>query len=237
VLEEKLHQTEKLSAIGQLAAGVAHEINNPLGVILGFAQGMDRRVPEQDPLRLPVTSIVRESLRCKALVQELLTFSRTAKKVLEEVDVNSLIRATGLLLESRAKTQNVQVVYQLSEKDLIVKANRTQLQQIIVNLGTNSLDAMSNGGTLTIHTSRNEQGDVDLKVIDTGSGIPPSIRSRIFEPFFTTKEVGKGTGLGLSLVYEIVQQHGGEINVQSNEGKETAFFIRIPGAPMTEGTV
>jgi signal transduction histidine kinase len=227
--QTQLLQAGKMVAIGQLAAGVAHEINNPLAVILGFAQGMERRIAKVgDQFRVPVSSIVRETLRCKNLVQELLIFSRTAKKTAERVDINELIRATTVLLEARARTQGVEIVQHLAEPRLVIEANRTQLQQVLVNLGTNAMDAMQSGGTLTIRTRRNGRDDFYLEVADTGEGIPGEVKPRIFDPFFTTKEVGKGTGLGLSLVYEIVQQHQGSISVESDVGKGTTMTVRLP---------
>jgi signal transduction histidine kinase len=225
---DQLMQASKLAAVGQLAAGVSHEINNPLAVILGFAQGLERRVPASDPNRLPVTSIVREALRCKALVQELLTFSRTAKTTVEHVDVNALITSSVVLLEARARTQGVQVVTELCADLVSVNANKIQLQQVLVNLGTNAFDAMAAGGALTLRTRKEDGENVVLEVVDTGIGIPEAVRARIFEPFFSTKEVGKGTGLGLSLVHEIVQQHKGTIEVSSEEGKGTMMRIRLP---------
>jgi signal transduction histidine kinase len=229
-IQAKLVQTEKMAAIGQLAAGVSHEINNPLGVILGFAQGMEQRVPEGDPLRLPVTSIIREVLRCKELVQELLTFSRAAKRTNEEVYLNSLVDSSLVFVEARARAQGVQITTLLSEDLPPLLGARTPLQQVIVNLATNALDAMPSGGTLTLRT-KIEEAEVILEVTDTGTGIPEEIRSRIFDPFFTTKEAGKGTGLGLSLGYEIVQQHGGTIDVQSEVGKGTTMLVRFSVNP------
>jgi signal transduction histidine kinase len=227
--QTQLLQAGKMVAIGQLAAGVAHEINNPLAVILGFAQGMERRIANVgDQFRVPVSSIVRETLRCKNLVQELLIFSRTAKKTAERVDINELIRATIVLLEARARTQGIEIVQHLAEPRLVIEANRTQLQQVLVNLGTNAMDAMRSGGTLTIRTRRNGRDDFYMEVADTGEGIPDEVKPRIFDPFFTTKEVGKGTGLGLSLVYEIVQQHQGSISVESDVGRGTTMTVRLP---------
>jgi two-component system, NtrC family, sensor kinase len=227
--KERALQTGKMAAVGQLAAGVAHEVNNPLGVILGFAQGLERRVPEGDKLRLPVTSIVREALRCRNLVQELLTFSRTGKKTSEDLDVRELVESTVVLLEPRARSQNVTIVKDLHDVPA-VKANATQLQQVIVNLATNAFDAMHDGGTLTIRTRTNDRGGVMIEVADTGAGIPDEIRGRMFEPFFTTKEVGKGTGLGLSLVYEMVRHADGTIDVASTVGKGTTMSIHLPPA-------
>lgn len=229
--QEQLVQTGKMAAVGQLAGGVAHEINNPLAVILGFAQGMDRRVPEGDPLRLPVSSIVREALRCKNLVQELLTFSRIGKKTFENVDLNGLLRSTLVLIEARARTQGVRIIQDFEDSLPILQGNKTQLQQVLVNLGTNALDVMKGGGTLTVRTQRLGSGNVCLEVGDTGGGIPEEVRSRIFEPFFTTKPVGEGTGLGLSLVYEIIQQHRGSIEVDSQAGHGTTMRVKLPTGP------
>jgi signal transduction histidine kinase len=234
-METKLRLSQKLEAIGQLAAGVAHEINNPLGVILGFAQGMERRVPEGDPLRLPVASILREAIRCKNLVQALLTFSRTAKGPADEVDLNALVRSTAVMLESRAKIQQGRVAQEIAEGLPRIRANKTQIEQVLVNLGNNALDAMSVGGTLTLRTSRDKDGSVLLEVADTGVGIREEILSRIFDPFFTTKEAGQGTGLGLSLVHEIVKQHGGRVDVKSEVGKGTTFYVRFPVSPGLPG--
>jgi two-component system, NtrC family, sensor kinase len=230
--QEQLVQSRKMAAVGQLAGGVAHEINNPLAVILGFAQGMERRVPEKDPLRLPVTSIVREALRCKNLVQELLTFSRTGKKNFESVELNALVRSTLVLIEARAKTQGVQLVVECAEGLPVLQANKTQLQQVLVNLGTNALDVMKGGGTLTVRTQPGGKGGACLEVADTGGGIPQDVLPRIFEPFFTTKGVGEGTGLGLSLVYEIIQQHRGSIEVDSAVGQGTRMKVALPLNPM-----
>jgi signal transduction histidine kinase len=232
--QESMLQSEKMSAVGQLAGGIAHEINNPLGVILGFAQGMERRVPEGHALRLPVTSIVREALRAKNLVQELLTFSRTPKRTSEELDLNDVVRATVVLLEAGAKTRGVEIVQALHEPLPALRGNTTQLQQVIVNLGTNAMDAMSGGGTLTLRT-RPHGSRVVLDVADTGTGIPTELRARIFEPFFTTKEVGKGTGLGLSLAYEIIQQHQGKVEVESELGSGTMMSVELPAAAVGAG--
>jgi signal transduction histidine kinase len=224
----RLRQSERLSAIGQLAAGIAHELNNPLAVILGFAEGMERRIGEGDPLWLPVTSITREAQRCRGLVQELLTFSRIARPTPEDVDLNALVSASAVLLEARCRNQDVQVVQDLASPPPRLEAQRSQLQQILVNLGTNALDAMRGGGTLTLRTRTLEGYAVLLEVADTGEGMTDSVREQIFEPFFTTKEVGEGTGLGLSIVREIVQQHQGSIGVDSAPGRGTTMSIRLP---------
>lgn len=227
--QDSLVQSEKMSAVGQLAAGVAHEINNPLGIILGFAQGLVKRIKEGDPAALPLRSIEREALRSKNLVQSLLVFSRSSRnEQREEADLDEIIEGAMPLVEARAKAVGVELALQRSPVPLRGPVNRNQLQQIIVNLANNAMDAMPKGGKITVRTAPSEAGLAVITVRDTGAGIPREIRSRIFEPFFTTKEAGKGTGLGLSLVYEIVKKHGGSIGVESREGEGTVFTIRLP---------
>jgi signal transduction histidine kinase len=221
-------QMAKMAAVGQLASGLAHELNNPLGVIVGFAQGMERRLPEGDPMRLPVSSIVRESLRCSNLVRELLQFSRTGKLALERADLNELVESTVTLMQPRAKAQRVTITCDLGRDTPVVEGNRTQLQQVVVNLGANALDAMRDGGTLTVRTRRAADGQAVLEVEDTGEGIDEAIQARIFEPFFTTKGIGEGTGLGLSITYEIVKRHGGDITVRSRKGQGTVMRFVMP---------
>ena len=226
----KLVQSEKMSAVGQLAAGVAHEINNPLGVIMGFAQGLANRLKPGDPYELPIKSIEREALRCKNLVQDLLTFSRTSVGDREPQDLNKILEETVTLIASRAKMVNVGIEKDLSQDLPKILCNQNQIQQVIINLTNNAIDAMPQGGNLRISTRLLEENPlswVSLKITDSGAGIPPAIVSRIFEPFFTTKEVGKGTGLGLSLVHEIVRKHSGSIEVKSRLG-ETEFHIQLP---------
>lgn len=232
-LENLVLQSEKMSAIGQLAAGVAHEINNPLGVILGFAQNMVKRVQPGDPLELPMRSIERESVRCKNLVQDLLTFSRVGKADKESLDIRGVVEGALSLVEAQTNVKNVTLTKEFSEIPAI-SVNRTQVQQIILNLCNNAVDAMPKGGTLTVRLQKskiNQKEGVEIQVQDTGQGIPLEIRSRIFEPFFTTKEIGKGTGLGLALVYEIIQKHNGQIMLDSEVGKGTLFRVFLPLTP------
>lgn len=226
--QDGLVQSEKLSAIGQLAAGMAHEVNNPLAVILGFSQGMQRRLPQDSPLRFPVESIVRETLRCRTLVQELLTFSRRDSRTLESVDIPALLESTALLLEPRADERATDFATEIDRGAGRVLASRNQLQQVIVNLANNAFDAVERGGRVSLRARRAGDATVCIEVQDSGCGIPDGIRARIFEPFFTTKSVGKGTGLGLSLVHEIVTQHGGTLDVDSVVGKGTTMRIRLP---------
>lgn len=231
-LKKQLFQTEKMAAVGQLAGGVAHEINNPMSVILGFAQTVSRRVTDKtDPFYLPLRSIEREAIRCKKLVGDLLTFSRVSKTEREVISVSALIDETLSLIESKCRIKGVELKREVPADLPAVMANKNQIQQVIVNLCNNGIDAIDGTGTLTIAASVEEKGklkNVAIKVIDTGHGIPPDIKERIFEPFFTTKEVGKGTGLGLGISYEIIQKHGGNIEVASEEGKGSTFIISLP---------
>ncbi len=230
-LEDQLRQAQKMEAVGQLAAGVAHEVNNPLTVILGFAEGVERRLANDAQaawLRMPIASIVREAKRCRGLVQELLTFSRRSpQEARGNVDPNTVVRAAWRLLEIRAKVQGTRARLDLDLDVPTIRANAPKLEQLLVNLGNNALDALEQGGEIVLRTERSEQGMI-MEVRDSGPGMPPEIRARIFEPFFTTKPVGKGTGLGLSLVHEITQQHGGTIEVISAPGEGSRFRVFLP---------
>ncbi len=230
-LEGQLRQSQKMEAVGKLAGGVAHEINNPLAVILGFAQGLAKRLPPDDPSMGPIQWIEKEALRCKKLVEDLLTFSRSGKEEKHPIDLNLAIEGALALVRLQGKIKDIQIVKELTADLPRVLASESQIQQIIVNLANNALDAMSGGGTLTIATNQTtcqKKSCVRIHVRDTGEGIPEDIQSRVFEPFFTTKSVGKGTGLGLSLVYEIVTKHNGDIHLYSKLGCGTLFEIDLP---------
>ncbi|MFA6434406.1 MAG: ATP-binding protein [Elusimicrobiales bacterium] len=230
-MEATMIQSEKMSAVGQLAAGVAHEINNPLVVILGFAQSVCKRLKESDPLVTPLKTIEREAVRCKHLVQSLLVFSRqSSSEEREETDLNVMIGDCIALISARTKTSNIELAVHSAPGLPKITANKNHLQQVIINLANNAIDAMPKGGTLTISTSLSglRPGQLEIQVRDTGTGIPREIQKKIFEPFFTTKEVGKGTGLGLSLVYEIINKHGGTIELESESGRGTAFIVSLP---------
>ncbi len=228
--EKELRQTEKLSAVGRLASGVAHEINNPLGVILGYAESALWDLKPEDPLQEPLKSIQRETMRCKNLVQDLLTFSRVSKTEQEPMQLNAAVKGAFSLVLAEARLGQVHVVQDLQEGLPAIRGNVNQLQQVIINLANNALDAMKQQGTLTVRTDQTTENGkrwVVLSISDTGSGIPADVLPRIFEPFFTTKSIGQGTGLGLGLVAEIVQKHSGTIDVQSKPG-HTVFEIRFP---------
>jgi PAS domain S-box-containing protein len=235
-LQNTALQSMKMAAIGQLAAGVAHEINNPLGVILGFAQALEESVQRDDPMALPVRSIAREARRCKGLVQSLLTFSRRSGRPAQPLDLNATIQVALQLVQAQSKIREVEVRTVLAPDLPAVLGDAGQLQQVIVNLANNALDATAArpGGRLTVRTARADGEWVVIEVEDTGVGIPPHLTSRIFDPFFTSKDVGKGTGLGLTLVYEIVQHHEGRIEVDSTEGVGTRMSVFLPARAAAE---
>ncbi|MDE2491416.1 MAG: PAS domain-containing protein [Elusimicrobia bacterium] len=233
-LERVVLQSEKMSAVGQLAAGVAHELNNPLGVILGFAQSLVRRLSgDGDPQSLPLKSIEREAKRCQTLIQQLLTFSRARTPGVEDEDLREVVEGALALVAAQAKVSRVALERCFDESVGRVPVDRNQIQQVVINLCANALDAMSAGGRLSVELRPCRRGAdagccVELSVRDTGCGMSRETAARIFEPFFTTKEVGKGTGLGLALVHEIVKKHGGRIEVDSAPGAGTEFVVHLP---------
>jgi PAS domain S-box-containing protein len=226
-LEGIVRQTDKMSAVGQLAAGVAHEINNPLGVILGFVETMEQDLEKTSPLAEPMQAVIRETLRCKNLVQNLLAFSRERKPGMRPEEPVAVVESALSLVETQARVRNVVVVRDFKTPLSNVSMDRNQIEQVIINLCTNAMDAMSDGGTLTVGLSQAESW-LEMGVSDTGTGIASDIQQRIFEPFFSTKEIGKGTGLGLSLVYDTVKKHQGTIEVQSEKGHGAQFIVRLP---------
>lgn len=228
----QLLESSKMAAVGSLAAGMAHEMNNPMGVILGFAQTIAKRVKEGDPLSLPAKSIEREAIRCKTLVQSLLTFSRQGITPRRPADLNKLVQECLSALEMPARERNVEIVKNLGVDLPLLMVNRDQISQVLAALCHNSLDAMSQGGgRMTIVTEKiSKEGSpfVQVTISDTGPGIPEEILPKIFEPFFTTKEPGQGTGLGLALAYEIVQQHGGQIECTSRLHQGVSMKVILP---------
>ncbi len=220
---------QRLAALGQLAAGVAHEINNPLGGILTFATLVQEALPADSPLRGDVDEIVRQADRCRRIVQELLEFSRRREVRMVSHDLNGVLSRTLALLEKQASFQNITVVRELAPDLPPAVIDESQMQQVFMNLVMNAVDAMGEHGTLTVQTGHDPQrGAIFARVRDTGCGIPDHLREAIFDPFFTTKAPGKGTGLGLAVVCRIVQAHGGELQVESEVGRGSAFTVILP---------
>jgi two-component system NtrC family sensor kinase len=227
-LERQLVQAEKLSSIGLLAAGVAHEVNTPLAVISTYAQMLAKKISgdaEKAPL---LEKIARQTFRASEIVNSLLNFSRTSTTEFVSVDLNKVIQETLTLLEHQLTKSAVRVAANLDAALPRIKGNPGKLQQVFLNLFLNARDAMEHGGTLAVSTFHNGDGVVRVTVADSGAGIAPENLTRIFDPFFTTKAAKRGTGLGLSVSYGIVQEHGGSIEVESELGSGTRFELSFP---------
>ena len=231
VLQANLARTEKMAALGQLVSGVAHEINNPLAAIVGFADLLCENPAIPAPAREELEAILREAERTRVLVQDLLSFAHDVPPQSEPVQINSLLRQTLKMRSYSLAGRNVEIVERLSDDLPVVVADPHQLQQVFLNILNNAYDAVAEedrAGRIEIETTLVENS-VEVHIRDNGPGIANS--ERIFEPFFTTKPVGKGTGLGLSICYGIVRAHKGEILFQNNSGSHgCTFVIRLPAA-------
>jgi len=230
-LEAQLSQSEKLSSIGLLAAGVAHEVNTPLAVISSYAQMLSKQVKSDGKQTELLEKITRQTFRASEIVNSLLNFSRTSSTEFTNIDVNRVIQDTLTLLEHQFKTARIKVEQDLQPELPAIYGNTGKLQQVFLNLFLNAKDAMPAGGTLIISTTNGH--NVQVKVSDTGSGIAQEHIHRIYDPFFTTKNKPKtghsgGTGLGLSVTYGIIQEHAGKIRVDSAPGKGTTFIMEFP---------
>jgi len=236
MMEKRLQEThlqlvssEKMASLGKLAAGIAHEINNPLGGILIYSSLMMEDLPEEDQKRGDLARIVQEAGRCKEIVKSLLEFARQTEPKMEPTDINRAINDGLFFLVNQALFHNIQIVKKLDSFLPFVRGNASQLKQVFMNIIVNAAEAMHGSGTLTITTSpAPDRKTVLVEFTDTGEGIPEENVTRIFDPFFTTKEVGKGTGLGLATSYGIVEDHGGKIGVRSKVGEGTTFTIELP---------
>jgi signal transduction histidine kinase/HAMP domain-containing protein len=222
--QEQLIQAAKLAAIGELASNVAHEINNPLTSILGFAE-LAREENDMENIKNNLNIIEQESMRAREIVQQLLGFARKKPLNLKEININEVLKEVVVLTSSQARMHKVVLSEKYEELPLTV-ADADQLKQVFLNVVNNAVAAMSGGGTLTINTVRVRDYAL-IEFRDTGSGISKEVLNRIFEPFFSTKKE-QGTGLGLSISYRIIQAHGGKIEVESVEGEGTVFTVRIP---------
>jgi len=230
-LETQLTQAEKLSSIGLLAAGVAHEVNTPLAVISSYAQMLAKQVRGDERVGPLLDKITQQTFRASEIVNGLLNFSRTSGTAFTEIDINTVIRDTLNLLEHQFKTANVRLESALDASLPPVLGNPGKLQQVFLNLFLNAKDAMAGGGTLRVATEVN--GHVGVSISDTGSGIAPEHVKRIYDPFFTTKNSPRegqrrGTGLGLAVTYGIIQEHAGKIEVRSQAGVGTTFYLEFP---------
>ncbi|MHC4294238.1 MAG: ATP-binding protein, partial [Planctomycetota bacterium] len=229
--QEEIMKSERLAMIGQLAAGVAHEINNPLGGILLFSRLLLRKAPAEGMERENLERIVKEAERCQDIVQGLLDFARQREPKPESLNINDVVEKALSLLENQALFHNIEIVKHLEKGLPVVCVDASQMQQVFVNTMMNAAEAMDGKGVLTISTSADgEGGGVEVRFADTGCGISEEYLGRLFEPFFTTKEVGHGTGLGLSISHGIVQRHGGTLTAYSRLGEGATFVVHLPEA-------
>ena len=232
-LKEHAHQqimkSERLATLGQLAAGVAHEINNPLGAVLMYAHLSLEEMEAADPRRRNLEKVVTESTRCKNIVRGLLDFARQSEPNIEESDVNEILKRTLSLLENQSLFQNIKITAALSASLPRAMMDSGQIQQVCTNVILNAAEAMAGEGELTVASRTTVDGEwVEIEFTDTGCGIPRENLEKIFDPFFTTKEVGRGTGLGLAVSFGIIARHKGTIGVKSEPGKGTTFTVRLP---------
>lgn len=226
-IHEQLFRSEKLASLGKLAAGVAHEINNPLTGVLTNASLLLEDLEEGDPRREDVQVIVSETIRCREIVKRLLDFARQTKPQKKITNINNLINNIILLVRNQTSFRNIVIEKNLEENLPEILADLDQIQQVFINLIINASEAMTKGGNLEIETKLDNSGDyISVKFKDNGPGIPEHMKARIFDPFFTTKE--QGTGLGLSISYGIIERHGGKINLETKPGEGTTFTIFLP---------
>ncbi|MEP6635085.1 MAG: ATP-binding protein [Acidobacteriota bacterium] len=230
-LEEQLQQREKLSSIGLLAAGVAHEVNTPLTGVSSYTQMLLGMLPETDPKHALLQKVRRQAERATDIVNNLLNFSRTGGGTeFGDVDIHRVLDDTLQLLEPQLRSNQISIVRAYRNDSPHVFGNSGKLQQIFTNLLLNARDAIPDGGSITISTATGENGSLIVEIADTGIGIAPENVAKIYDPFYTTKGVGRGTGLGLAVSYGIVQEHSGHITVQSTPGRGTTFRITLPTA-------
>jgi signal transduction histidine kinase len=230
--QAQLVQSTKLAAIGELAANIAHEINNPLTTVLGFASFIAERLPADDPTREELGLIQEEASRARDIVRDLLQFSRQRDFMPEPADINTVLEQVVGMVRRQGALNTVTVTEAYVPDLPMIEMDVPRIKQVFLNIINNAVYAMKDGGSLTIGTAAAGEG-VRVAFADSGPGIAPDILGRIFDPFFTTKPEVSGTGLGLSVSLGIVQSHGGTIDVQSEVGKGTTFTVTLPGHPPT----
>jgi two-component system NtrC family sensor kinase len=232
-LQHQLRHADRLATIGQLAAGVAHELNEPLGGIIGFAQLVKKQANLSDQALADIERILKAGLHAREVIQKLTLFARQQPTRRMPVDINSVVQDGLYFLDARCVKSGIDLVRELCSDPPPVLGDPAQLHQVLVNLVVNAIQAMPEGGTLTVRTLA-ESGDVLLQVQDTGTGIPEELFENIFLPFYTTKDIGEGTGLGLAVVHGIVTSHGGSIGLESEPGEGSCFEVRLPVASQDE---
>jgi len=227
-LASKMSETEKLAGIGQLAAGIAHQLNTPLGSILLSAQMLEDTVTGEDEVE-DIRRIIRQTEQCRTIIKGILNFARPSGQQRREINLADAVRETIYLLEKNLKMAGVEMDIR-EETASLVYGDRNELDQVFFNLLSNALDAMPDGGCITVAFRDGTPGELQIEFADTGEGIPAEQREKVFLPFFTTKEYGRGTGLGLSIVARIIHEHGGRIEMESEPGQGTRFLLALPRA-------
>jgi signal transduction histidine kinase len=233
-LERRLVQADKLSSIGLLAAGVAHEVNTPLAVISTYAQMLTKQVSGDEQKSKLLEKIAKQTFRASEIVNSLLNFSRTSPTEFIELDLNRVIRETTNLVEHQFEKAGVVTELTLADSLPPILGNPGKLQQVFLNLFINARDAMQGGGALRVRSWKDDTV-AHIEIADSGQGIAPENLSRIYDPFFTTKGAKKGTGLGLSITYGIVQEHNGVIEVESEPDRGTRFHLEFPSVASRPG--
>ena len=242
-MEEEMVHSSKLAAVGELASGVAHEINNPLASVAGYAEEMLDLVKEKgglkstdiDEFQEALTTILDQANRCKEIIQSLLNFARQGEFEVIPVKINDLIEKTLVLIDPEIRTFRTKIFKEMDPDLPPAETNPSQLQQVFLNIIKNALDAMDSGGELSIATQA-RNGIIQIKFRDDGKGIPPENIGKIFNPFFTTKPTGSGTGLGLSICYRIMDKLKGSIEVESQPGHGSTFVVNVPRRWLRPGT-
>ncbi len=224
---KELLQSRKLAAIGTLASGVAHELNNPLNNIYISAQVLMKEAGDSCSLtaRETVNDILGQTLRVKRIVGDLLEFARGREPQMREIELNELVMGAYKLVSTTANTEMINFVIHKDSEEIKIPADSEQMERVFINLFANAIDAMSGKGDLTVKMARDKEF-IRIKISDTGKGMPSDAVEKIFEPFYTTKD--RGTGLGLAIVFNIIKKHNGEIRVESEEGRGTTFIITLP---------
>jgi signal transduction histidine kinase len=237
--EEKLEganaaliQSEKLAAFGQLGAGIAHEVKNPLAGILGYAQLTLRKLEPDSPFRKNLDVIEKETRRCTEIISNLLKFARQEKSATKSTDINEVVDAAMTIVDHQLTINDVKITKELAPDLPEIEASANQLQQVVMNFAINAQQAIGEAGGNVVVRTRNGDDAIIIEVEDDGPGIPEEIRANIFEPFFTTKRAGEGTGLGLSVTYGIVQDHGGTLRIEDPPGGGTRFVVSLPLNPV-----
>jgi signal transduction histidine kinase len=236
ILTEQLHHADRLATIGQLAAGVAHELNEPLAAILGLAQLSRKAADLPGPVARDLEKIVKATLHAREVIRNLLLFARHVPPEKTTVRLNDLVEEALVFLEPRRAHSGIELVRALEEDLPDVTADPSQIRQVLVNLLVNAVQAMPRGGRLEVRTG-SETDSVLVVIADSGVGMSEEVRQKLYVPFFTTKDVGEGTGLGLAVASGIVNSHGGTIRVESEVNRGSRFEIRLPRTPRhTDGS-